>query len=296
MSGDHARVGGSCSPRLPKRSPNQVDIARKALSEAIGAGADGPRAPAGAADSGGAAADRRPAAAGRRGDAAAAGRSARCRGCRPAATTATSSFLDAAGHRLGCGRSRRPRPGAGDDRPDPGEQPARPARARGARADPAQVPPHRRRRAVRAPGGRRRPARARTGCGWRSPTASSPPATRRARCDRRGHGHRGGRRARSGSWPASRAARRSTRRPKALERGADRFRGRSRAARSAAAPPIGLVQVARYANPQNSSATVLLALLLDGAGPVRRGARRAPDGPADDALDRRRSATSRCAS
>ena len=31
-----------------------------------------------------------------------------------------------------------------------------------------------------------------------------------------------------------------------------------------AAPPIGLVQVARYANPQNSSATVLLALLLDG--------------------------------
>jgi tetratricopeptide (TPR) repeat protein len=30
-----------------------------------------------------------------------------------------------------------------------------------------------------------------------------------------------------------------------------------------AAPPIGLVQVARYANPQNSSATALLALLLD---------------------------------
>jgi tetratricopeptide (TPR) repeat protein len=29
-------------------------------------------------------------------------------------------------------------------------------------------------------------------------------------------------------------------------------------------PPIGLVQVARYANPQNSSAVVLLALLLDG--------------------------------
>jgi len=29
-------------------------------------------------------------------------------------------------------------------------------------------------------------------------------------------------------------------------------------------PPIGLVQVARYANPQNSSAAVLLALLLDG--------------------------------
>ncbi len=29
-------------------------------------------------------------------------------------------------------------------------------------------------------------------------------------------------------------------------------------------PPIGLVRVARYANPQNSSATVLLALLLDG--------------------------------
>ena len=42
-----------------------------------------------------------------------------------------------------------------------------------------------------------------------------------------------------------------------------------------AAPPIGLVQVARYANPQNSSATALLALLLDGAGPVRRGARAA---------------------
>ena len=30
------------------------------------------------------------------------------------------------------------------------------------------------------------------------------------------------------------------------------------------APPIGLVQVARYANPQNSSATILLAVLLDG--------------------------------
>jgi tetratricopeptide (TPR) repeat protein len=30
--------------------------------------------------------------------------------------------------------------------------------------------------------------------------------------------------------------------------------------------PIGLVQVARYANPQNSSATLLLALLLDGQG------------------------------
>jgi len=29
-------------------------------------------------------------------------------------------------------------------------------------------------------------------------------------------------------------------------------------------PPVGLVQVARYANPQNSSAAVLLALLLDG--------------------------------
>ena len=32
------------------------------------------------------------------------------------------------------------------------------------------------------------------------------------------------------------------------------------------APPIGLVQVARYANPRNSSAAVLLALLLDGDG------------------------------
>jgi tetratricopeptide (TPR) repeat protein len=30
------------------------------------------------------------------------------------------------------------------------------------------------------------------------------------------------------------------------------------------APPIGLVQVARFANPQNSSATLLLAVLLDG--------------------------------
>jgi len=30
-----------------------------------------------------------------------------------------------------------------------------------------------------------------------------------------------------------------------------------------AAPPIGLVQVARYANPENSSATILLALLLE---------------------------------
>ena len=32
------------------------------------------------------------------------------------------------------------------------------------------------------------------------------------------------------------------------------------------APPLGLAQVARYANPQNSSATMLLALLLDGQG------------------------------
>ena len=31
-------------------------------------------------------------------------------------------------------------------------------------------------------------------------------------------------------------------------------------------PPVGLIQVARYANPQNSSAAVLLALLLDGNG------------------------------
>ena len=33
-----------------------------------------------------------------------------------------------------------------------------------------------------------------------------------------------------------------------------------------AAAPVGLVQVARYANPQNSSAAILLALLLDGQG------------------------------
>jgi tetratricopeptide (TPR) repeat protein len=33
-----------------------------------------------------------------------------------------------------------------------------------------------------------------------------------------------------------------------------------------AAPPIGLIQVARYANPQNSSATALLALVLDAQG------------------------------
>ena len=33
-----------------------------------------------------------------------------------------------------------------------------------------------------------------------------------------------------------------------------------------APPPIGLIQVARYANPQNSGAAILLALLLDGNG------------------------------
>ena len=33
-----------------------------------------------------------------------------------------------------------------------------------------------------------------------------------------------------------------------------------------AAPPIGLIQVARYANPQNSSATALLAIVLDAQG------------------------------
>jgi tetratricopeptide (TPR) repeat protein len=51
-----------------------------------------------------------------------------------------------------------------------------------------------------------------------------------------------------------------------------------------AAPPIGLVQVARYANPQNSSATVLLALLLDGQDRSQEALSLLGSIPADDAL------------
>ena len=52
-----------------------------------------------------------------------------------------------------------------------------------------------------------------------------------------------------------------------------------------AAPPIGLVQVARYADPQNSSTTALLALLLVEPGPRRRSAGAASLGAARRSAD-----------
>jgi tetratricopeptide (TPR) repeat protein len=51
-----------------------------------------------------------------------------------------------------------------------------------------------------------------------------------------------------------------------------------------AAPPIGLVQVARYADPQNSSATALLALLLDSADRSNDGLALLAAVPPDDPL------------
>ena len=51
-----------------------------------------------------------------------------------------------------------------------------------------------------------------------------------------------------------------------------------------AAPPIGLVQVARYADPQNSTATMLLALLLDGQGRSDEALALLRSIPQDDAL------------
>ena len=111
------------------------------------------------------------------------------------------------------------------------------------------------------------PARARRGSGWRSPTAFSPPATG-ARADdprRNGRGRRG--RARQRIAPAT-SGRRSTISPKAFSEVLTAFAADlARLQRSA--PPVGLVQVAHYVDPQNSSATALLALLLAAAGPAR---------------------------
>jgi len=49
-------------------------------------------------------------------------------------------------------------------------------------------------------------------------------------------------------------------------------------------PPIGLTQVARFANPQNSSATMLLALMLDGQGRTDEALALLKAVPRDDAL------------
>jgi tetratricopeptide (TPR) repeat protein len=49
-------------------------------------------------------------------------------------------------------------------------------------------------------------------------------------------------------------------------------------------PPIGLIQVARYANPQNSSAAVLLALVLDGNDQADQALAVLQGIPANDAL------------
>ena len=126
--------------------------------------------------------------------------------------------------------------------------------------------------------------RARPGCGWHSPTASSPPATARGRR----------------SWsrestpaPPMLASASSAGRPsgqaidnsaKALSEMLTAF-GTDLARLQRTAPPIGLVQVARYANPHNSSATILLALLLDTQGRAERGACAAARDSADGRND-----------
>jgi tetratricopeptide (TPR) repeat protein len=51
-----------------------------------------------------------------------------------------------------------------------------------------------------------------------------------------------------------------------------------------AAPPIGLVQVARFANPQNSAATALLALMLDNQGRTDEALTLLRTIPRDDAM------------
>ena len=51
-------------------------------------------------------------------------------------------------------------------------------------------------------------------------------------------------------------------------------------------PPVGLVQIARYVNPQNSGTTALLALLLSRPGPRRRGPRAASERAVRRSIDR----------
>ena len=132
-----------CSLRWPRPTPNNVDLSRRALSEAIGAGdmalalrlarsIPPAKLPSDArlllvADE-----LRR-----NRTDRALAWLSAAGRQRQP-------GFPRAAGQRLGRGRPPRPQRRARGARQDPGEQPAGSVARRRAGADPAQVPPHRR--------------------------------------------------------------------------------------------------------------------------------------------------------
>ena len=182
MNGDHARVGRSCSRRSPTAQPDQADLAQQ----------------------------------GARARRSAPGRwTWRCSLARtiPAAKLPTDARLllvadEVKRRRLDRAlpwldarrRQRRPvvprrRCSPPGTRPSAAIRPGRwrrvdqipvnsllgPLARRGAGADPAQVPPDRRRRAVRAARDRLARARARPGCGWPSPTASSPPATARGR-------------------------------------------------------------------------------------------------------------------
>ena len=182
MSGDHARAAQLLAA-LAAAQPDQVDLASKALSEAIGAGQMDLALQPGADDPGGQAADRRAAAAGRRrGQAPAAGaRAAVARGRR--GDNGDLTLPRAADHAPGTPAER----GDADQalathRPDPGRTACS---ARSAPRNSALIllkfRRDRRSRAVRAARDRRGRRRARTGCGWPSPTASSPPATARGR-------------------------------------------------------------------------------------------------------------------
>ena len=99
----------------------------------------------------------------------------------------------------------------------------------------------------------------------------------------------------SGSRRASPAGRRSTVSAKALGELLTAFAA-DLARMQRATPPIGLVQVARYADPENSSATVLLALLLDGQDRSDEALALLRVDPAARRADQPRRATSRCAS
>ena len=260
----------SCSPRSPRPSPDQADIARKALSEAIGAGdmplalvarARGPR---------GQAAGRRAAAAGDRGDQApasgAGGAVARAR----AVAAATSGFLaPLISAWTAADRGDQQQALAALDQ-IPARSLLAPVEAEQRALHPAEVPANRRGRAARPPG--RRPRRS-----ARNPASAGVrrrfPRRRRQAAgadDRRGNG-----RGRSRGAAADRGrqeCRPGDRQPaRGSERGADAFAG-DLIRLQPGSPPIGLVQVARYANPQNSSATALARAAARRAGSRRRSA------------------------
>ena len=284
MNGDHARSAaaarGACrGAARPGRSCPQGACRSDRRRP------DGPGAEPGAQDSGGQAADRCSAAAGGRRRSSGARSTARCRGSRRAATTATSTFLAPLLDGVGRGGARRSDRALSSLDQIPANSLLGAAARRRAGVHPPQVPSHRRSRAVCA-------ARDRLGRRAREPASACLrrrlPCRRRSRSgadDGRGHGIATPAAARQRILAGKPSGQAIDTAAKALERGADRLRRPISRGCSAAAPPIGLVQVARYANPQNSSATALLALLLDAAGP--QPTRRSPclrPIPRDDAL------------